>query len=66
MEKETKQPIEAKQLVDLLLEPVEGGFFYVEPNSLDILVVVPPRGNPSAWWDAKERSGWKRVVQPPK
>ncbi len=30
-----------EQLVDLLSEPVEGGLFDVEPNSSDILVVVP-------------------------
>lgn len=43
IEVEAIQPIETKQLVDFLSEPVQGMFFKVEPNSLDIPIVVPTK-----------------------
>ncbi len=60
--KTTKTKTKVEQLIEFLAKPIEGGFLDVEPDSLNILVIVPTK----AWWGARERSRWKRVVHLPK
>jgi hypothetical protein len=43
VEAKAEQLVEVEQPTDFLAKPIEGGFFDVEPDSLDILVVVPTK-----------------------
>jgi hypothetical protein len=40
---EAKQLVEVEQLGDFSLEPIEGGFFDVEPNSPNIPITIPTK-----------------------
>ncbi len=43
VEEEVEQLVKVEQLVDFSLAPIEGGFFDVEVDYFDILIVVPTK-----------------------
>jgi hypothetical protein len=65
-EEKAKQLIEIKQPTYFSLIPIEGGFFNVEGDSLDILVTIPTKARSKHMMRCKRKNKWRKVVHVPK